>query len=402
MSLNSSPLNVVAVNSIPVTATSLSAFIVESILGSDVFYIPGIVRYSSVLEGIIKASSFNTTITVPVSESTLTSSSTSTLTKVSDGSSMSILQSLTAIYTAQLLEDLTISEDIIISRLANITDNILLSVYNIYIYKAKAIIEDIISSKDLLQSSATYHRSLITSFIINSSLALASRRNIVDNITTSTDIKTVELSLISDMIDYHNLLVSSSKISRSIKESLYISTSLAVSLILRAGIVNSITIKLVPPPPTFNSSTYVLSTESQAVSTYTNYNFKGSCTQGNRYLFYNDSGIYLYGGEKDDGADIISYIETAAMNFGTTNKKSIPNIYIGYSSKGDTLLKVRLDGKGEYLYRLSKSTDNLQLNKVAVGKGLIGTYFQFELISPSSSLKLETLEFLPVILNRKI
>ena len=40
--------------------------------------------------------------------------------------------------------------------------------------------------------------------------------------------------------------------------------------------------------------------------------------------------------------------------------------------------------------------------KVDIGKGLIGRYFQFELITQASEFNLEAIEFMPLEIRRKL
>ena len=150
-------------------------------------------------------------------------------------------------------------------------------------------------------------------------------------------------------------------------------------------------------------STYSLSPETKGLTTYTNYNFDGSCeTSKGDYLFYNSQGIYKYGGKYDDGDNILMKLKTSAITLGNDYLKSIPNAYLGITSDKQVILKVSVDGKGTFTYKLNKHTNNLRTQKVAIGKGIKGHYYQFELITDSTNLSLDTMEFLVVTLRREI
>ncbi len=147
---------------------------------------------------------------------------------------------------------------------------------------------------------------------------------------------------------------------------------------------------------------YAFSPETNSLSTYNNYNFKLSTKFNNKYLFANDTGLYEYGGLTDNGDAITSEIATVAFNFNSSNLKQVPSLYLGVDSTDNFILKVRIDGKAEVLYRLNKYTNNLMTQKVDIGKGLIGRYFQFELITEASEFNLESIEFMPLEIRRKI
>lgn len=147
---------------------------------------------------------------------------------------------------------------------------------------------------------------------------------------------------------------------------------------------------------------YVFSPEGNTVTTYTNYNFDGNAKYRGQYYFFNSTGLYLYGGVTDDGALIRSVILTSANSFGTSNKKQIPQIYLGATNTAEILMKVRVDGKAECHYRLRKYTNELDTQKIKIGKGLIGRYFQFELITEAEEFSMESIEFFPIVLKRKL
>ena len=187
-----------------------------------------------------------------------------------------------------------------------------------------------------------------------------------------------------------------------IVSSLSLASTTSLASLFKSLLSDSLLIK-VPTGTIGEYSTYSLSPETKGLTTYTNYNFDGSCeTSKGDYLFYNSQGIYKYGGKYDDGENIKMRLLTAASSFGTSSLKNIPSIYLGYSAEAGIILKVRVDDKGTYVYKLNKNTNNLQVNKVAVGKGLLGKYFQFELISEEGYLSLDKIKFSPLIVNRKL
>lgn len=147
---------------------------------------------------------------------------------------------------------------------------------------------------------------------------------------------------------------------------------------------------------------YLLNAETNSVSKYLNYNFTNCTKFGSKYLFGNSTGLYEYGGTDDDGEKITAHLKTVAYNFGTSNLKQVPEIYLGGVSSDKMVLKVNVDNKASVYYRLNRRIDDLSTQRIQLGKGLIGRYFQFELITDSVDLDIESLEFYPVILKRKI
>ena len=158
-------------------------------------------------------------------------------------------------------------------------------------------------------------------------------------------------------------------------------------------------------PPDYSQDSYLaylLSPETMYVSQYSNYNFNGGTKFDHDYLFYNSSGLYKYGGTTDNGTAVTSTVETIAFNFDSSNRKQLPAIYLGVISSGQTYLKVKTDGKNESYYLLNKMTGNLHTQKIAIGKGLISRYFQFELVTQADTFNMESIDFYPIELHRKL
>lgn len=188
----------------------------------------------------------------------------------------------------------------------------------------------------------------------------------------------------------------------SLSELFSTSESYASSLIGKGEIEDYFIIRL---PELFGNASYLaytLAPENMAITNYTNYNFTKCTKYKNKYLFSNSSGLYEYGASTDDGSVITAYIETAGLTFGTSNLKNVPSFYLGYSSTGASILRVRVDGKGTFHYKLNKYSNNLETKKMDIGKGLVGRYFQFEIITDADEFNLESMEFYPVVLKRKI
>jgi hypothetical protein len=151
-----------------------------------------------------------------------------------------------------------------------------------------------------------------------------------------------------------------------------------------------------------NYLAYLFSPETNSTTNYNNYNFTSAAIFNGKYVFGSSSGLYEYGGDNDDGTLIKVELETAAIGFGTSNLNLVPAIYLGVSNDAALYLKVRVDGKAECHYKLNKKTNNLDTRKIDLGKGLIGRYFQFELVTTANTFNLESIDFFPLELRRKI
>lgn len=150
-------------------------------------------------------------------------------------------------------------------------------------------------------------------------------------------------------------------------------------------------------------STVVINPEGYAVTTYTNFEFNSVAGFNGSYLMANSTGLYRYGGDQDLITTIIAKLKTAALDFGTSSRKQVKKMYLGLANDSSVVLKVTVDGQGTYYYELDSSTVGLDTQAIKIGKGLVGRYWQFELVTKDNSdFELDEIEFLPVEFKRKL
>ena len=151
-------------------------------------------------------------------------------------------------------------------------------------------------------------------------------------------------------------------------------------------------------PQTFD--TFTMNPENYAVTKYT-FGFTESAVFGREFLMADSTGLYELGGTTDDGDNIVATIQTAALDFGTSNVKQVPSCMFGTNGT-DLILKVSVDGALTSHYVINERNSGLMTKHIPLGKGPVGRYWQFELITDENSdLDLDTFEFYPVIFKRK-
>lgn len=333
-------------------------------------------------------------------------------------------------------------EDIRYSQLTNIVEQIVIALNTNQTVNIKSLVTDYLTILDsiLLRFNGTLSDSLIVASTLT---AIISRIDILTESLSALDTTSTRGVLADQLISLIGILeeigyryvdsVSETILITSTISSLYNSLNTIVDSILLIGssdgghtqkpkIVEVITLNpIVSSSSLFNTDlldsfvvsvptakgsdkylAYLLSPETNSISNYDNYNFDGCTKFDGKYLFYNSTGLYEYGGQLDDNALIRSKIKTVAYGYDSSNLKQIPSVYLGLNSSGATYLKVSVDGKGEVTYKLNKKTDGLQTQKIDIGKGLIGRYFQFEVITDAPDFNMESIEFFPIELKRKL
>lgn len=147
-------------------------------------------------------------------------------------------------------------------------------------------------------------------------------------------------------------------------------------------------------------TTWAVNTRTTAVTEYQNYQFNSFAQVGRKYLGANSSGLFELEGARDDTRDIIAHIKSGLIQFGGAHLTSFSAIYLGMRGDGQFLLRLVTGDGRTYTYGV-KSQDMLT-TKVRLGKGLRARYFAFELISTGPDFDLESVEFVPIVAQRRV
>lgn len=147
-------------------------------------------------------------------------------------------------------------------------------------------------------------------------------------------------------------------------------------------------------------TTWAVNTRTGAVTEYQNFVFNSFAQNGHKYLGAADSGLYELDGADDDGTDVIAHIKSGYAQFGGSKYSSFKAAYLGMRGDGNIVLKLDTgDGKS---YTYQTVIQDMQSTKVRLGKGLRARYFSFELISTGPDFDLDTIEFIPLVAQRRV
>ncbi len=152
--------------------------------------------------------------------------------------------------------------------------------------------------------------------------------------------------------------------------------------------------------PDGNLTTWAMNTRTAAVTEYDNFEFNSFGVIAGRSVGATADGLYELTGDDDAGDAIIARIKGGFMQFGGTKLSSLKAAYL--ATRGDAEFILRIEtGQGE-LYNYAVSTRDMRSTKVHMGKGLRARYFSFELISAGEDFDIDTLEFIPIVVARRV
>lgn len=148
--------------------------------------------------------------------------------------------------------------------------------------------------------------------------------------------------------------------------------------------------------------THVTNTNTEAVTTFDNYQFNSMTRFAGKYLAASDDGIVWL----DDPAsveEITGTITTGMLHFGSDMQKRVSDFFIAMRSEGPITLRVSTDevqSKFEYVINpLTIST--MKQRRTLIGKGLKGKYWTFELAC-DYSFDYDTMSIMAFELSRRL
>ena len=189
-------------------------------------------------------------------------------------------------------------------------------------------------------------------------------------------------------------------LSASLSDGIDITGEMAVQMLFNPTIIDGVEISAgyVAPDGTF--TTWAMNTRTGAVTEYDNFVFNSFAQIGNVALGASSDGLYELLGDNDEGTDIVARIRSGFMQFGGTKLSRLKAAYIAMRGEGEVLLKIEEAGSKTYVYRVD--TRDMRSTKVHMGKGQRARYFAFELVSDGQDFDLDTIEFVPIVVQRRV
>jgi len=105
------------------------------------------------------------------------------------------------------------------------------------------------------------------------------------------------------------------------------------------------------------------------------------------------------------GGEVGWSVDFGKTNLGAPTLKHLPSAYLGVESDEPLQLRVQAPGpnSGDYTYLARSCDEELQMQRIDVGKGLRSTWFELELTSENGTdFKLASVDFVPAISKRRI
>lgn len=157
-------------------------------------------------------------------------------------------------------------------------------------------------------------------------------------------------------------------------------------------------IGLVEPAGGF--TTWTVNTRTGATTEYQNYAFNSFAQNGHHYLGASATGLYVLDGADDDGTPTVATLRSGYAQFGGSRYSSIKAAYLGIHGSGNVYLKIDAGSGESYTYQVV--LQDQQTTKCRVGKGLRAKYFAWTLTTTGQDFDLDSVEFVPLVAQRRV
>lgn len=165
-------------------------------------------------------------------------------------------------------------------------------------------------------------------------------------------------------------------------------------------LVDGVTITAAYISPDNTVTTWAVNTRTGGTTEYTNYTFNSFASVGRKFLGASSAGLFELNGDTDDAAAIIADIKGGYAQFGGSRFTGFAAAYLGLRADGNFTFRL-ISGDGKTYDYLVKS-HSMTTTKVNMGKGLRARYFAYELISTGQDFDLDSVEFVPLVAQRRV
>jgi hypothetical protein len=192
-----------------------------------------------------------------------------------------------------------------------------------------------------------------------------------------------------------------SKLSNGVAADAFLLSGVAnAKMVILVALADILNISGVSPSGDETQESWAVNLVNSAHSRYTSFDFNSYAEAGGKFYGARSDGIYELTGTKDGDDPIEWAMSLPAMDFGSDEVKTVEYVYLGASSKGQTVLRVDDKDGTPYYYTMVPQTTQFDNLRAKPGVGLKQRYWRFELTSPHE-IEIESISFIALPLGRR-
>lgn len=301
---------------------------------------------------------------------------------------------------ATLADVVNLVEAIYLGRQESLSDGI--GVNDAAQFQWLVVLLDTLGLLDAPDAAARYRMSLLQGIRLVDSLAQFFGADILENLGLSEALlgSALKLSGLADAINIQETVTPTFLLSVTAADVVKITPTQAIKMLFQPTLADGIEISAGYIAPDGSFTTWAMNTRNAAITEYQNFAFNSFATIGGRYFGASDQGLYELQGDDDNGTSIIALLKGGLMQFGGTQLSRLKEAYIAVRNGGGFVLKIVTGDGLTYTYGIDARS--MRSTKVHMGKGQRARYFSYELTSVGQDFDLDTLEFVPIVVQRRV
>lgn len=205
---------------------------------------------------------------------------------------------------------------------------------------------------------------------------------------------------LADGIGIHEALSNHFYIRVTLSDRIHVDDSDTLKMIYDGRLADGIEVVAGYVSPDGQFTTWAINTRTGATTEYSNYVFNSFAQISDVYYGASSSGLYKLIGDNDAGANIVATIKSGFAQWAGSRFSLLKGAYLGARGGGTYVLKIITGDNKTYVYQVA--TRDQRTTKVHLGKGLRARYLAFELISAGQDFDLDTIEFVPLMSERRV
>lgn len=305
------------------------------------------------------------------------------------------------IATATIADALAILGHLYPAQLLLVVDGI--AIQQTEAFQRGALLIEKLGLSDALQGAGRYQMTIAQSLRLTVSLGNFFGVDILDELQLDDDLfaRVLAQAHLDDGVGIETAIAPQLLLNVVLRDDIDITPEMALRMLFNPTVIEGVEIAAGMLEPNGSFTTWVMNTRTGAVTEYADFVFNSFAALGNRYVGASEDGLFELLGDTDDGDDIIARVKGGYLQFGGTQLSRLKEAYIAATGQGSMILRIRTKDGAVYNYGVDSTRDG-RSTKVHMGKGQRSRYFAFELISAGQDFDLDTLEFVPIVVQRRV
>jgi len=247
----------------------------------------------------------------------------------------------------------------------------------------------------------TFHTTLLQNLIMNSALTryLAEILTQAMSVHPTQALQAIFLRLLTQNMTAH--MSQTLALGITLEEDLELEDANILQMLYNGQLADGLVMTGIYVNGAGETTTWAINTRTNAITQYTNYNYNSFASRGLTYLATSPNGIYELDGDTDAGLKIVAEAQSGLARMNGTKLTGIKGAYMAVRGGGRFYIKL-VSGDGRNWVYEAIAQPGLMTTKINVGKGLRTSYLAFNLMSEGQDFDLDTLEFIPMVSDRRV